>query len=75
VSKLSATSNINVEEVPRTELTPELIKTMTDDELNAHLIRLRGNREVVSSGTKTKRSPAAPKIPKDDKSDEEDIFG
>jgi hypothetical protein len=75
--KLSASSGIlDTEEVPRTELTPETIKIMTDADLEAWLLKLRGNREVTSSKTKSgDGSPRTPKSTTPTKSDEEDIFG
>lgn len=74
--KLSASSGIlDTEEVPRTELTPETIKTMTDEDLQTWLLKLRGNREVTPSKAKGDGTPRASKEPKPPtQTDEEDLF-
>lgn len=75
--KLSASVGLfDTEEIPRTELTPELIRNMSDEEIDAYLLKLRGNREVTMGKSKGERSsnPKSPKTPKDKNSAADDIF-
>jgi hypothetical protein len=61
--KLSANAaNVgNPENIIRVDLTPEMIKEMSEDQILAELAKLRPNREVTG-GAKRSSTPKAPKI-------------
>jgi hypothetical protein len=77
MAKLSATTSVilDTEEIPRTDITPEAIRNMTDDELRAFILKNRGNREVTT-GTKRKNSAPTSTVSKEPKkTDADEFFG
>jgi hypothetical protein len=58
--KLSASTPADAPtEITRVDITPEFIKSASDEALNNLLRELRGNREVAGGGKS--RSPSAPR--------------
>jgi hypothetical protein len=73
MSKLSATSGQDPEAITRVDITTEMIKTMSDAQLEDLLRKMRGNREVsqAKSAARSART-SSPKAPKAD--DNEDFI-
>jgi hypothetical protein len=71
--KLSATSGQDPEAITRVDITTQMIKEMTDPELEDLLRKMRGNREVSQQKAATRAArTSSPKAPKMD--DNEDFI-
>lgn len=71
--KLSAVSGADPEAITRVDITTQMIKEMSDAELEDLLRKMRGNREVSAQKASTRTSRASsPKAPKAD--DNEDFI-
>ncbi len=69
--KLSATSGQDPEAITRVDITTDMIKTMSDAELEDLLRKMRGNREVsqAKSAARSART-TSPKAPKADENED-----
>jgi hypothetical protein len=72
--KLSATSGIDPESITRVDITTEMIKKMSDAELEDLLRKMRGNREVSASSPRGGGKPRAAGTPKAPKTDDSEDF-
>lgn len=72
MAKLSATSGQDPESITRVDITPEMIKSMPDAELEDLLRKMRGNREVSQQKAAARSARASsPKTPKASNDDED----
>jgi len=72
LAKLSATSGIDPESITRVDITTEMIKSMSDAELEDLLRKIRGNREVSAQKASARgpRASSSPKVAKNDDSED-----